>query len=164
MMKLIKKKALILLSCLVASFNLYAQDYSSTSTGAWNSNLLVWGLITGVPGAADDVLINNPHIVTIANNESCNNLSIEGTLTIDGGDLTINSDLELETGGTIDIQDGITVINGNFNCNGMLNITSSPTNYVELKGELQKDGETKWMVIDGSVRIYGDIEVYINEI
>lgn len=164
MMNFIKKKALILLSYIVASLSMNAQDDSSLSTGAWNSNLLVWGLITGVPGAADNVLINNPHNITVENNQSCNNLSIEGTLTIDGGDLAINSDLELETGGTIDIQNGITLINGNFNFNGILNITSSPTNYVELNGELQKDGEAKWMVIDGSVRIYRGIKVYINEI
>lgn len=138
--------------------------YTSIGSGNWSNILLVWDQLLSAPGAADNVIVSQDDEITIDQNQSCSNLTIEGDLIQTNGTLNINSDLELETGGTLDLQDGITLINGNFNCNGILSITSSPTNYVELNGELQKDGETKWMVIDGSVRFYRGIQVYINEI
>src|ERR1051325_6487053 len=57
--------------------SIHATTYVSNGSGNWN-NTATWSP-AGVPGANDDVTIQNSDLVTLTENEACKNITIAGT-------------------------------------------------------------------------------------
>ncbi|HQK37984.1 MAG TPA: hypothetical protein PLC81_10120, partial [Bacteroidales bacterium] len=87
---MLRKRGVIILElCLfILSQEIFATDYTSVSSGNWN-NAAVWSP-SGIPGAADNVIIAAGHTITLTDARSCNNLTINGFLQIQGSNFTVN--------------------------------------------------------------------------
>jgi len=131
MSKTIKK--LFIFIFIFSTLNLYATDYTSTGSGNWSNNSS-WSP-SGVPGAGDNVTVASGHTITIDQDISINNLTVNGTLVI-GNDATVRniiisgSAIVSASGtfsvGTFDITHVVTFQN-TVTCDGIIDFYNTPS-------------------------------------
>ena len=66
---------LFVMICLLVSQQIFAIVYSSVASGNWN-NMATWSP-AGIPGAGDDVTVSSVHTVTLTQNQSVNNVTLQ---------------------------------------------------------------------------------------
>jgi len=153
------KKVKILLFILLLIFanndQLFSANISAKATGYWNATTTWSGGV--VPGSADNVTIGSSYSVTVSENVSCNNLTINNKVNniviADGVSLTIRGQL---TGGTINLDavggTGTIIFTGETITNvitskitssiSFYNITFNSSSSLSVNGFLKIDGGT----------------------
>jgi len=153
--------ALGLMALTVFTQSAWAATCTSKGSGNWNS-AGTWNCTAGSwPAAGDTVIIASPHTVTLNNNYSATNLTIDAgaTLRDNGNDLTLS---------------GNAVINGTYDGagnNGQLNMTGSGVTlsgtgtFIDIK-RIQIDGNVTipagsnlTLTLQGEIRVNGTLNL-----
>jgi len=124
------KRKLLLFITLLFNFSVFSQTtYYSRSSGNWN-NVNTWSTVacggaaaTTFPLAGDDIVICSGNNISVNVNSDCNNVTIQGTGTLDFP----TNNITLNTNGNVDISGtgGITALAGGGSATRVLNVAGT---------------------------------------
>lgn len=140
-----------ILFCIVADAQFYYRSYvsgtwSSNSTWERSSNMSTWSSASSgqIPGITDTVFIQNGHVVTLAQNESC-------------------CDLNMNNANTVSLNTGTTP--NRLSVNGRLRLFNSAINTFPVTYTTTNSGTAgTWMNTSGggAIKVVGNSRVVIN--
>lgn len=144
------------LVCLMSAFTAQAQYYPLTP-GDWDK-FLTW--VNSPPGSSNNVVLLIYDVTVAGTNEASNNLTVNTAIIVNGGGyLNVTGDLDLNTNGTVDINNGSVEVDGDFDYDGSVDITPSTSNSLEIHGNIYDNSNLRWQTANGgSIIIYSELD------